>query len=77
MRLWALSLTELKLKSVRPGEYEYSSRHPIRVVLTIAHLDHDEFNHAVKLDRLASLCQRCHLIYDDKEKRRRKKEKSL
>lgn len=35
-----------------------------RVVLTIAHLDHDAKNHAVADDRLASLCQRCHLNYD-------------
>jgi hypothetical protein len=35
---------------------------PIRVVLTIAHLDHDTNNndHA----NLAALCQRCHLRYD-------------
>jgi hypothetical protein len=44
----------------------------IRVVLTIAHLDHDECNHEVKLDRLAALCQLCHLRYDAKEKYRRK-----
>lgn len=43
----------------------------IRVVLTIAHLDHDECNHEVKLDRLAALCQLCHLRYDAKEKYRR------
>ena len=44
---------------------------PVRVVLTIAHLDHDECNHDVKLDRLAALCQLCHLRYDAKEKHRR------
>lgn len=34
------------------------------VVLTIAHLDHDHENHAVTDDRLAALCQACHLGYD-------------
>lgn len=47
---------------------------PIKVVLTIAHLDHDETNHAVKLDRLAAMCQLHHLRYDAKEKHRRSKE---
>lgn len=41
------------------------------VVLTIAHLDHDETNHEVSLDRLAALCQVCHLRYDAREKYRR------
>jgi hypothetical protein len=44
----------------------------IKVVLTVAHLDHDEQNHQVKLERLAALCQRCHLRYDVNEKRARK-----
>jgi len=46
-----------------------------KCVLTIAHLDHDEHNHDVKLNRLAALCQPCHLRYDapEKAKRRRKK----
>ena len=48
---------------------------PVKVVLTIAHLDHDEENHNVKDDRLVSLCQRCHLIYDISEKRKRRFEK--
>ena len=44
----------------------------IQIILTIAHLDHDEENHDVKIDRLAALCQRCHLSYDIPEKRRRR-----
>ncbi len=40
----------------------------IKVVLTVAHLDHDEENHDVQLDRLKALCQMCHLRYDAKEK---------
>lgn len=46
----------------------------VKVVLTIAHLDHDETNHDVKLDRLAAMCQLHHLRYDAKEKHRRSKE---
>lgn len=45
----------------------------IKIVLTIAHLDHDETNHEIKIERLAALCQRCHLRYDVKEKVRRRK----
>ena len=39
--------------------------HPItgaKVVLTVAHLDHDEAN--CGLENLRALCQRCHLRYD-------------
>ncbi len=43
----------------------------VKVILTIAHLDHDETNHDVKDERLAALCQLCHLRYDAKEKYRR------
>lgn len=43
----------------------------VKVVLTIAHLDHDETNHDVKDDRLKASCQLCHLRYDAKEKYRR------
>lgn len=43
----------------------------VMVVLTIAHLDHDETNHDVKDDRLAAMCQHCHLNYDAEEKMRR------
>jgi hypothetical protein len=37
-----------------------------RIVLTIAHMDHDKSNEEVKLERLKALCQRCHLLYDIK-----------
>jgi len=43
--------------------------HPVtgsQVVLTVAHLDHDEDNWDVRDERLAALCQRCHLTYDAK-----------
>lgn len=46
---------------------------PVQITLTIAHLDHDEHNHAVKDERLAALCQKCHLDYDRPEKKRRKR----
>lgn len=44
----------------------------VKVVLTIAHLDHDETNHDVKIERLAALCQLCHLTYDIEEKKLRR-----
>lgn len=34
------------------------------IVLTIAHLDHDKENWNVNDERLAALCQACHLGYD-------------
>ena len=43
----------------------------VKVILTIAHLDHDETNHDVTDDRLRAMCQICHLRYDAKEKYRR------
>jgi len=47
----------------------------VKVVLTVAHLDHDETNPNVSDDRLKALCQQCHLLYDNKEKMRRIMEK--
>jgi hypothetical protein len=41
--------------------------HPVtgsRVILTVAHLDHDILNNDD--ENLAALCQRCHLNYDRK-----------
>lgn len=35
-----------------------------KVVLTIAHLDHDKSNFEITDDRLKALCQKCHLAYD-------------
>jgi len=48
----------------------------VYVILTVAHLDHDEENWNVKDDRLKAMCQACHLRYDAKEKYRRVIEKS-
>lgn len=50
---------------------------PVTVVLTIAHLDHDEENKNVTDDRLAALCQLCHLRYDGKEKANRRRLSSI
>jgi len=47
----------------------------IQIILTVKHFDHDEENHNVKLDRLMSLCQRCHLRYDIPGKKKRRKSK--
>lgn len=49
----------------------------VKVVLTIAHLDHDEENHDVKDERLAAACQLCHLRYDAEEKAWRQRLKDL
>ena len=43
----------------------------VKVILTIAHLDHDEENWDVQDDRLQAMCQKCHLDYDAEEKYRR------
>ena len=45
----------------------------IVIVLTIAHLDHDEENHQVQENRLQALCQRCHIQHDASEKARRRR----
>lgn len=55
--------------------------HPItgsRVILTVAHLDHDKANWGVEDRRLVALCQRCHLNYDRErhiENRKKNREK--
>lgn len=43
----------------------------VKVILTVAHLDHDETNHEVDDERLKAMCQLCHLRYDAKEKYKR------
>lgn len=46
---------------------------PVIIILTVMHLDHDEWNHQVEDSRLEAACQRCHLQYDrhDNEMRKR------
>jgi hypothetical protein len=51
--------------------HDYRDVRKIKVVLTIAHLDHDEENHNISIDRLQAMCQLCHLRYDSKEKYQR------
>ncbi len=46
---------------------------PIKIVLTVAHLDHDETNPDVNIVRLRAYCQYHHLNYDKEEKKRRRK----
>ena len=50
----------------------YGQYRPVKCVLTVAHLDHDESNHNVSIERLRALCQLCHLQYDVKEKGKRR-----
>lgn len=45
-----------------------------KVILTIAHLDHDKENHDVSDDRLKALCQRCHLGYDMEKHQKNRQE---
>jgi hypothetical protein len=61
---------ELKSGMRLPKKYKL-----LKIILTTAHLDHDEENHNVSIDRLRALCQRCHLRYDIEEKKRRRKAK--
>ena len=51
-----------------------TAKKKVTVHCGVAHLDHDEENHTVTHDRLAYLCQYCHLNYDIEEKMRRKAE---
>ena len=68
-RIWVSTETDRKrLESFRCGGIPAKS---VTVVLTVAHLDHDEENHEVSDDRLKALCQYCHLNYDASEKYRR------
>lgn len=46
---------------------------PYFVILTVAHLDRDENNWDVSDDRLATLCQQCHLRYDAPDNHKRRK----
>lgn len=83
IKLWIREEGRYKLRSLWFRSKEDAERekmiydvNPIKVVLTIAHLDHDETNEDVEDDRLMALCQLCHLRYDAKEKYRRKHGKS-
>ncbi len=55
---------EARCEWCRARNHEPHPRTGSYVVLTIAHLDHDKENPAVSDDRLAALCQACHLGHD-------------
>lgn len=64
--IWFTSQSDANRES-----YDYRDVRQVTVILTVAHLDHDEENHEVSIDRLKAMCQLCHLRYDAKEKYRR------
>jgi hypothetical protein len=73
-RVWISNLGDaLRLANVDRlyGNEKYIKS--VKVVLTVAHLDHDETNQNISLDRLKAMCQQCHLKYDAIEKSRRKR----
>jgi uncharacterized protein YdaT len=69
---WYKTLKQLNKAVPQIEMFDFYKKYTAKVVLTIAHLDHDETNHNVKDDRLRALCQLCHLRYDAKEKYRRR-----
>lgn len=68
-------LTYKQAAEIREHCNEWLEEKHIVIVLTIAHLDHDEKNHEVTDDRLKALCQYCHLNYDRSNNTFRKKQK--
>jgi endo-1,4-beta-D-glucanase Y len=66
------TLPDFIIKCQKEKQTILSIKH-VRVILTIAHLDHDADNHDVELNRLKAMCQLCHLRYDKQEHRRSKK----
>lgn len=52
------------------GAHQY-----FHIKLVVAHLDHDESNWNVSIDRLITFCQSCHFRYDAADNQRRKREK--
>lgn len=59
----------------RKHKFDADNPKLFKIVLTTAHLDHDEENKKVKIQRLRALCQKCHLNYDAKERSLRACEK--
>lgn len=76
-REWYSDFHEAKKAAIESGWEEKHLKppepiiKPVKVILTTAHLDHDEENAEVLDERLMALCQLCHLRYDAKEKYRR------
>ncbi len=54
-----------------PAYAEYKQLKQTTVVLATAHLDHDPGNNRVR--NVRALCQRCHLLHDRPEHRRRRR----
>ena len=54
------------------GALGSTGRKPIKVVLTVAHLDQNPLNNDEA--NLAALCQRCHLNHDRKARKERKRD---
>jgi hypothetical protein len=61
----------------RLEQYSYiaSERKPIKIVLTVAHLDHTPENNAP--ENLKALCQRCHNRHDAKHRAATRRESKL
>jgi hypothetical protein len=59
---WALHRCNGNCLAMPCADSEPAGSKVVRVVLTIAHLDHD--TGPVPDDRLRAMCQRCHLRYD-------------
>jgi hypothetical protein len=45
----------------------FNVRKHVKIILTVAHIDHNETDHNVPPERLAALCQRCHLNLDRRD----------
>ena len=66
---WGYFLPEHFIKKMTPDDYKF--HFPIgkgklfKIVLTVAHLDHDPTNNHP--DNLRALCQKCHLNYDQEQ----------
>ena len=65
-RIWMSYGDAMRIHKLSAGEPKM-----VKVVLTVAHLDHDETNHEVLISRLRAWCQYCHLDYDAGEKFKR------
>lgn len=44
--------------------WSLDGRKATKIILTVAHLDHDKSNDGVRLERLKAMCQKCHFGYD-------------
>lgn len=67
--IWFSVLNDaLRFKGLDKWDGNWHIVKPVKVVLTIMHLDHDAENWDVPDERLAAGCQLCHLRYDANEK---------